>query len=109
MARSHTMTPARRAALKKAQAASARKRRGRGRAKTSSKRGSRLRTAAKIAGVGVGSTVALGAGLGLYLGAFTGSKKSMMKYGYRGAKAGPQISYQLALAAGRSAKRRMKK
>jgi len=33
MARSHTMTPARRAALKKAQAASARKRRGKGKGK----------------------------------------------------------------------------
>ena len=65
MARSHRMTPARRAALRKAQAASARKRRGRGKGKlaSSNRRYDSFKSTTRnvlIAAAAVGGAAALG-------------------------------------------------
>jgi hypothetical protein len=56
MAKSHAMTPARRAALKKAQAASARKRRGKGKGKLAAAN----RKASRRRGLSTGQKVAVG-------------------------------------------------
>lgn len=79
MARSHTMTPARRAALKKAQAASARKRRGKGKGKlavANRKYDGRNRTRNKIVRYGlIGAGGALAAAAAYRIGSSRTKKK----------------------------------
>ena len=78
MAKAHSMTPARRAALKRAQAASARKRRGKGRGKLAAAnrkydgRSKKSRRGLKVAG-----TVAAGAAVGYTVYKLNGKRKKV--------------------------------